>query len=735
MDNHPAPLPAGGWLDARQAGAAGSEFETTGAIRAGANEITVADAGDFQVGQQVAVYGCHPHYYGTVYNAQAPYLGENQRPLKDEADLRGLEDGRNWQTFVIHFESAAPAAFRWMAVDPALQTKARGQPSLRRYWQWQATGLPVDGRWQDLASGVQIRFKQLDWEAGASLAVHARNRLLARITGIRGRTLELDACATRGAADALVRHHDQEALQAAVDRAIRERRGLFIPAGRYRLSAGLWIRNASLRVEGLHPDQTLLDVSEDNTSVFWIAGGRNVAIRNLGMTGHTGFLQLPAHTSFRTAAGFSFWPTANQQMEVRGCAAANFVSTEHLLFEDLKVTRMASEAFYSHGSNREGHPPYVQQPHAGMPELREQYTKSCIYHRCHVSDCGFNAFNNNDHAENTSILHCHVERAANFCENAGRFTRIIGNYVLDGCFTSVHSGSADDPRRLGPTQAVIADNVFESGRFLGGILIGNSATQVTVADNLFIGCSNEYAIRIGGGRRITVTGNQIDLTQMGDYPDNERVGICIEASNVLAADNQIYARGPRAEKATGISIADHTVNVQAHDNLIENCQVGIRTGTRLFRETATGAADIFPPPASDGRGAYEFCHTESAVAETTDGKTFRCLELPRACDGAPAYAGWRLRWLTGAQAGRTAEIAAFDPKLPAITLAQAAEARPGDRFAVYPRSANWQVHHNTLVDCAEPLRMELFHADGVRCADNLISPAAPAACASRVTGP
>ena len=67
-----------------------------------------------------------------------------------------------------------------------------------------------------------------------------------------------------------------------------------------------------------------------------------------------------------------------------------------------------------------------------MPELHKQYTKSCVFHRCHVSDCGFNAFNNNDFAENTSILHCHVERVANFCENASRFTRIIGNYCLDG---------------------------------------------------------------------------------------------------------------------------------------------------------------------------------------------------------------------------------------------------------------------------------------------------------------
>ncbi len=723
MDAHAAPPPArGAWIDAAACGASGSEFQAAGTIRAGANEITLADTGDFQVGQEVTISRCHPHYYGTIYNAAAPYFAMNQRALRDEVELRGLDDGKAWQTFFVHFEDADPATFRWLAVDPAFQTKARGQPSLRRYWQWQGAGLPVDGGWTALASGVEMRFNHRAWQPGESIALHARNRLLARITGIRGKTLILSACATRDAADALVRHHDQAALQAAVDRAIAEHKGLSIPAGRYRLSAGLWIRNASLRIEGAHREHTLLDISEDHTSAFWIAGGRDVAIRNLGMTGHTGFLELPAHTSFKTVSGFALWPTANQQMEIKGCAAANFVSTERLLFEDLKVTRMASEAFYSHGSDREGNDPYVQQPHAGLPELSKQYTKSCIYHRCQVSDCGFNAFNNNDHAENTSILHCHVERAANFCENAGRFTRIIGNYVLDGCFTSVHSGSADDPRRLGPTQAIIADNVFEGGLFLGGILIGNCATQVTVANNLFVGCSNEYAIRIGGGRRIIITGNQIDLTRLEGNPDNDRVGLCIEASNVLAADNHIYVRGPRSDKTTGISIADHAVNVQAHDNLVENCQAGIRTGRRLFRDAATGQTDVFPPPDTDGRGVFEFSHTESAVAAALDARAFRARELPRACDGAPAYGGWRLRWLTGPHAGRTAAIAAYDAETGTITLQKELPVQAGDRFAVYPRHANWQLHHNTLADCAQPLIVELFDEDGVRCEGNAISP-------------
>lgn len=425
------------------------------------------------------------------------------------------------------------------------------------------------------------------------------------------------------------------------------------------------------------------------------------------MVGHTGFMELPSNVNFSTATGFAYWPTANQQMEIKGCAAANFVGTEHLLFEDVKVSRMASEAFYSHGSERYGLAPYIQAPHEGHPEIQKQYTKSCVFHRCHVSDCGFNAFNNNDHAENTSILHCHVERVTNFCENASRFSRIIGNYVKDGCPTSVHGGAIDDPHKVGPTQAIIADNVFEAGLLGGGIAIGNNATQVIVANNIFLGYSKESAIFVSGGRRILVTGNHIDLTRLEGNPDNERCGICIEASNVTVADNQIYMRGACSEKVTGIHIADHAVNVNLHDNLIENCHTGVRSGVRLYN------GDL-------QKGRFEFHHTESEVMAIVGPRAFKDKSLPRLCDVTAPFGGWNLRWLTGAQKDRTSVIAAYEPKDRTITLKEAASVQAGDRFAVYPRSANWQIHHNTVTDCVNPMVMDLFGTEGVHIKDNVI---------------
>lgn len=696
-------------IDARSCGASGSEFQATGAIRTGTNEITVQDVGDFQPGQWVSVSGCCVHYYGTLYNAAEPYFAKNQRPLADEIELRGLDEGKAWQTFLVHFEKADPVAFRWMAIDPARQTLATHHPILHRHWDWQGRGAPISGEWVTLLDGVQMRFRRRDWTPGESIAFHARNRLLAQITAIRGNTLVLSERANRNAPNALVRHHDQAALQAALDRAIAERKTLFIPAGRYRLSTGLWIRNATVRIEGTHREHTTLDISEDHTAVFWIAGGREVVIRNLGMVGHTGFMELPSNVSFSTSTGFAFWPTANQQMEIKGCAAVNAVSTEHLLFEDLKVTRMASEAFYLHGSDRYGTPPYIQAPHEGMPELQKQYTKSCTYHRCQVSDCGFNAFNNNDAAENTCILHCHVERMSNFCENASRFTRIIGNYVKDGCATSVHGGSAADPARVGSTQAIIADNVFEAGVFGGGISIGHSATQVTVANNLFVGYSKESAIFILGGRRIIVTGNHIDLTRLGGNPDNARCGICVEASNVTLADNHIYARGERSEKVTGIHVADDAVNVHIHDNLIENCQCGLRTGRRVY----VGEGE---------EGRFQFHHTESSLIEAIGPCTFRAGALPPICDHAPGYGDWRLHWLTGPHAGRTATIKQYDSATQQVTLKEEMPLHAGNRFAIYPHWANWRIHHNSFVGCEHPLTVELLDAQGVCLQENAISP-------------
>ena len=524
---------------------------------------------------------------------------------------------------------------------------------------------------------------------------------------VEGRTLTLSAQATCDASVAVVRHIDQAALQAALDRAVREGRGLFIPAGRYRLTSGLQLRNATARIEGAHRDLTVLDIRDEHTAVFWISGGREVTIRALAMEGHTGFLELPANTHFPTATGFAYWHTANQQMEIKGCAAVNFVSTEHLLFEDLKVSRMASEAFYSHGSDRYGLPPYIQAPHEGRPELGRQYTKSCVYHRCHVSDCGFNAFNNNDHSKNTSILHSRVERATNFCENASRFSRIIGKTVIDGCATSVHGGGGLDPRRIGPTQAIIATT---SSRPAG--CPGASRSAIMPA-----GDDRQQSVRRvqQGVRDLPQRRAAPDRDRQPDRPDVHRgqpgpraLGICVETSDVLIADNQIYVRGGNCGKRHRHPHRRPCNPLHIHDNLIENCAFGLRSGMRVYQ-------------AEPAAGRFVYLHTESEVGEVLGPGEFIERSLPRTSDDPHPYVGWKLRWLTGANAGKTVQIAAYAQAQRRMTLGKPLAVAAGDRFAVFPSHANWQIHHNTIAGCTRALLLESHGSGNLQVEDNLIS--------------
>ena len=121
------------------------------------------------------------------------------------------------------------------------------------------------------------------------------------------------------------------------------------------------------------------------------------------------------------------------------------------------------------------------------------------------------------------------------------------------------------------------------------------------------------------------------------------------------------------------------------------------------------------------KGQFEFHHTESEVAETLGPRAFRDKSLPVRCDDAAPYRGWFLRWLTGTQAGKTATLEHYDPKDRTVTLKEDLSLQAGDRFAVYPRSANWQIHHNTITDCVNPMIVDLFGKDGVHIDDNVLS--------------
>ena len=100
------------WLNVRDCGASGSKFETTAASTAGSKQITVANVGDFKVGQGVMVSKCNPHYTNCILKPpENPY---STTPLGDAAELRGYDGGGgSWLIFLVEVNGAEPLTFRW----------------------------------------------------------------------------------------------------------------------------------------------------------------------------------------------------------------------------------------------------------------------------------------------------------------------------------------------------------------------------------------------------------------------------------------------------------------------------------------------------------------------------------------------------------------------------------------------------------------------------------------------
>ena len=209
-------------VNARDFGASGSKFETTATTTAGSKQITVANVGDFKVGQGAMVSRCNIRYVNpTLWGPGEPYVGAS----KDTGvEIRGYDGSAgSWIVFLLEIDSTRPT-FRWS------NDLARS---------WKGTKVPVTYDWQPLSGGIKVRFSRRDWKPGHMISFSTRDQLVSVIEKIEGNVLTLHASANRTANDAVVGHCDSMALQAALDRAIREKRNVFIPVGRYRLANGL----------------------------------------------------------------------------------------------------------------------------------------------------------------------------------------------------------------------------------------------------------------------------------------------------------------------------------------------------------------------------------------------------------------------------------------------------------------------------------------------------------------
>lgn len=669
-----AAAPQGGWLDVRECGASGSRFETTATTTTGSMTIAVADIGDFKVGQGVMVSKANPRFMeGKLWGPRKEYA--RSKPVGDLVQLRGY-DGRSgsWIVYALDLPAGSSNAFRWT-------------DDLGRTWHEK---VPITGEWQSLGEGVEARIAKHDWESGYTATFIARDQLVSSIEKIEGNLVTLKDAATRSTTDAIVRHCDDAALQAAVDRAIRERRHVHFPAGHYRLAKGIRVENASaITLQGQSSVDTVLDISEGEGACFALKGGTEVTLRNFRMTGHMGFEGRDQAGVMRTRGGTAVWG-----FYFKHCNAVGISNTERVLVQNCHAERMSAECFYSAGRSRRG----TAEP--------KQYTRAITYERCSVVNCARNAFNNNDMAENTSVLHCRIVDVGGCTwEGASRFVRFVGNYVRNAGTVAMGNirSRSEDFEILPSGQHIIADNVFESFVPYGGCAIraAGGALQVVIRNNLFINFgSSAIELTCATGVRDlpagigAITGNILDMTATATNAA-KRVGIDVSASGVIVGGNQIYTRGFADPLVTGIRLKEPAVDLDVHDNLIRACGMGV------LCESADGLVGKVIDP---------------QTFERAEGPAGIALERRR----SHRYRGWKLEWLTGASAKTFSVIEDFDPETLRFRLKAPVQMKERDRFMVFPPRANWDLHDNIITGCVRPVVLDAHGGETSLFRDNII---------------
>ncbi len=667
---------AGAWLDAAEVGASGSAYETRATTVAGAKQITVADPGDFRVGQGVMVSRCNVRYTNqTLWGPRDKYGAA--KPLKELVELRGYDGAAgSWIVYALDIEPGSPPTFRWT-------------DDIGRTWH---PKVPITGDWQPLGGGTEVRFGKHDWEAGYTVTFSARDQLVSRIEAIDGKVLTLRDAANRSADDAVVRHCDDAALQAAVDQAIKERRNLYVPPGWYRLTRSVVIRNAAgLSVVASSPEHTVLDISEGEGGCFALSRGTEVTLKNFKMVGHTGFADRDIAGYFNTAGARGVWG-----FYLKNSCAVTMAGTERVLVENCHGTKMSCECFVSGGPSR-----------GTVAKPNTAYSKSVTYLRCSAVDCGRNGFNDwNCGPENTSVLYCRIVDVGGCAwEGASRFVKFVGNYVRNAGTVAIGNLGPDNRdasfAELAAGQHLIADNVFESRVPYGGCAIRTTrgASQVIIRNNLFVNFGSS-AIEASGqvsdngypSANTAIFGNSMDMTDAEGTP---RVAIDLSASDTIVADNQIYVRGAADPKVTAIRVSEPALNVILHDNLLRHCGVGLVTGRTISR-------------------------VGQVIDSTTFVPSWRTVPLER--QTVDPCRGWRLVWLAGGKPAGTSEVESFDSASCRFKLRAPRELKVGETFETVPAGgARWSFHDNLITGCLSPVVLDSYGSESSVLRGNTIS--------------
>jgi len=671
-----------GYLNAKDFGAAGSVFSTRAHSVAGSAAIVAEEIGDFKVGDEVFLRGVDPHIESAVLFERKDMSARNRRPWKfcQPLDGRVEFDGYDgsqgdWVVYFIDMWPESPDTFRWsnnFGID------------------WH-DGIPYSDGWTVIDGSVRVKindFKEREW--GCTAAIVCSSRKISTVYSIDGNTLTLsDALSSSGELE--IMHSDSAAIQRAIDAALEQKKSVFLPNGRYRLTSTLVINEPSGFVfAGENAVETVIDnsigalgIETLDGSCFFFNGGEAVTLKNVSMIGCYGFKEKARGANLFCKGGSSVYGFYFQKSN-----ATCTKNTKRVMIENCHAKRMSAECFYSMGTPRE------------LADPGDRYTRSITYQGCSVVDSARNAFNNNDKAECTSILNCRIEDVGNAAwEGASRFVKIQGCYVKNAGAIAI----GNVRRRggivslLGTGQHVISDNYFEGctqDHSVAMIKIGSFASQVVIKGNVFVNF-NSPAIDVHGEgqsvdtppENIIITANSIDLTAIGE-PGVARYGIRITSNYVTASDNQIFVRTERDEKADGIIISDDVTRVNVHDNTITGLGIGIKS------ETVSGyVGDVV-----DERTFYR--------AESGPTVALKPM-LPR--EFSHGYKGWRLRWIAD---GSESEILEFDPIGLSFTLVEPRDMKSGDKFLIYgPNELPWLVHHNIIDNCTAPMDLGTFSGE------------------------
>ena len=672
-----------GYLNARDLGVSGSEYKTVVKSTAGKNEFLAENVGDFKVGDEVIVIGANIHVEASVIYDRKDRSTLNPRPWKycqplgDKIEIEGYDGTQgDWVVCFIDIYPENPGKFSY-SNDYGVS--------------WQT--YPITDGFTDVGGGIRVKindFPDIAW--GCTAAVIYSSRLVATVEKIDGNKITLSKAANK-TCECEIMHSDTGTLQRAIDTAIAAKKNLYLPNGRYRLTADLYIKEPDGFVfEGESGVNTVIDyslgangVSDKQGTCFKIIGGRDVTLKNVFMVGCLGYAERKKGAKIGRGGDsvYGFYFKKSNAMHVK--------NTERVLVENCHARKMSAECFYSQGDAREtANPP-------------ENYTREITYLRCSVEDCARNAFNNNDKAERTSLLYCRVKDIGNGAwEGASRFITIHGCYM---CNTLMGLGNVGQRleryNKLGAAQHVITDNYFEGGNEMNYpmIRVGSFASQVTIANNVFVNY-NAPAIYVDGGvlsnntppENVIISGNSIDLTAV-DSPSRERYGIKVASDFVTVSNNHVFVRGEVDEKAKGIVISDDVIRLSVHDNTVAGCKVGIES------ELVTGTVGNVVSDTVFYRDETVYARTKPMLLRVTSHR----------------YRGWKMVWLAD---GAESELLDFDPVGLSFTLKEPRKMKTGDKFYIYgPNTTPWSIHHNVVENCAENIKLDSYtgvraHLDG-----------------------